>query len=45
MGVAFSFSIFDTYVRGTAMRVASCRWLSPFRKRKERIAAAKFRCP
>src|SRR5271170_846695 len=45
VGVAFSFSIFDTYVRGTDILPASCRWLSPFRRRSERIDVARFKCP
>src|SRR5882762_2553876 len=27
------------------MRAASCRWLSPLRRRRERIEVARFRCP
>src|SRR5262249_19235215 len=40
VGMAFSFSIFDTYVRGTCMRRASWRWLSPDFCLSIRMAAA-----
>jgi len=44
VGMAFSFSIFDTYVRGTCIRSASWRWLSPDFCLNMRIAAATCSC-